>query len=282
MLWHDGKISSSLTKSVDLADRGLLLGDGLFETLPAFNGVPYLLGAHLERMRVDAECLRFPDGAETMTRAVHELAAADSAPCSIRVTMTRGTGPRGLSIPDDPTPFIFATRTPWSPDMAFGEMRLQTASIRRNATSPLSTMKTLSYLDHVLAITEARAKAADDALMLSMDGRVASTSMANVFVLSGRTLSTPRRQDAILPGVMRARILELVASIGLEPVERALVPDDLYRADLVFSTNSLRLMTRISALDGAGLDNRAEPIWQALQNIVQTDIRNSCREFEFA
>lgn len=281
MLWHDGKISSSLTVPFDLSDRGLLLGDGLFETLPAFNGVPYLLDAHLARMRVDAECLRFPDCSETIERAVRELAAADTAPCTIRVTMSRGIGPRGLAVPADSKPLIFATRAPWSPDIAFGETRLETASIRRNGTSPLSTMKTLSYLDNVLAMAEARAKQADDALMLSTEGHISSTSMANLIALSGRTLSTPRRQDAILPGVMRSRILELAPSIGLEPTERALTPDDLHRADCVFVTNSLRLMTRVSSLDGAPLQNRAEPLLLALQEAVQADIRQNCRDFSF-
>lgn len=279
MLWHNGKISAAGEINFNLADRGLLLGDGLFETLPSFNGVPYLLSEHIARMAVDAECLRFPNCIGTAERAVRELAAADPAPASIRVTMTRGAGPRGLSIPADIEPLIFATRTPWSSPMAFSETRLVTCSIRRNSSSLLSTMKTLSYLDHVLAMAEARAKHADDALMLSTAGNVASTSMANIFVLSGHTLSTPRREDAILPGVMRARMFELAPLLGLEVQERTLHPDDLFRADLVFVTNSLRLMTRVVALDGVALGNSAERVWRDLQSAVQADIAHACQGF---
>ena len=140
-------------------------------------------------------------------------------------------------------------------------------------------MKTLAYLDSVLAMAEARAKGADDALMFATDGLIASTSMANVFVVSGSTLSTPRRADAILPGVMRETLLDLAPTLGLEPVERALHRDDLYRADLVFVTNSLRLMTRVAAVDGVILSHQKREIWNSLQSMVENDISQLCNGF---
>lgn len=279
MLWHDGKISTAHEKAFNFADRGLLLGDGLFETLPSFNGKAYRLEDHVKRMATDAECLGFPDRIATVEKAVRELAAADNSPASIRVTMTRGAGPRGLAVPADAEPLIFATRAPWSPSIAFGEAKLHTSSIRRNSTSPLATMKTLSYLDNVMAMAEARAKGADDALMLSLEGHVSSTSMANIFVVSGSTLSTPRRADAILPGVMRDMILDIASALALEPIERALHPDDLYRADLVFVTNSLRLMTRVVVLNGVALSAKADAIWQSLQSAIEADIAAKCGAF---
>lgn len=279
MLWHDGKISTTHEMNIDLADRGLLLGDGLFETLPCFNGKAYRFEDHVKRMATDAECLGFPDRIAVIERAVRELAAADHSPASIRVTMTRGAGPRGLTVPADVEPLIFATRAPWSPSIAFGQTNLQTSSIRRNGTSPLATMKTLSYLDNVMAMAEARGKGADDALMLSVDGHVASTSMANIFVVRGSTLSTPRRSDAILPGVMRNGILALAPALGLNPIERALHLDDLYRGDLVFVTNSLRLMTRVVMLDGVNLSAKGEMIWHSLQSAIEADIVAACGAF---
>lgn len=279
MLWHEGKISAAHEMSFNLADRGLLLGDGLFETLPSFNGKAYRLEDHVKRMATDAECLGFPDRIAIVESAVRELAAADHAPASIRVTMTRGAGPRGLAVPTDAEPLIFATRAPWSPSIAFGETTLQTSSVRRNGTSPLATMKTLSYLDNVMAMAEARSKGADDALMLSLEGHVSSTSMANIFVVSGSTLSTPRRADAILPGVMRGVIIELAAAFGLEPVERALHPNDLFRADLVFVTNSLRLMARVTELDGVPLSPKADVVWKNLQSAIEADISVKCGSF---
>lgn len=279
MLWHEGKITASHEMMFNLDDRGLLLGDGLFETLPSFNGVPYRLDAHLKRMATDAECLGFPDRIAVAERAVRELAATDREPASIRVTMTRGAGPRGLAIPADAEPLIFATRAPWTQSIAFGETRLHTSAIRRNASSPLSTMKTLSYFDSVLAMAEARGKGADDALMRSTDGLIASTSMANLFVVLGSTLSTPRRTDAILPGVMREALLECAPALGLETVERGLHLDDLYRADLVFATNSLRLMTRVIAIDGVILSGQTDHIWQSLQSAIETDIAAQCGHF---
>lgn len=279
MLWHDGKISAAHVINFNLADRGLVLGDGLFETLPSFNGKAYRLEDHVKRMATDAECLGFPDRIATVERAVRELAAADTEPASIRVTMTRGAGPRGLAVPADAEPLIFATRAPWSPTIAFGETKLHISSIRRNGTSPLATMKTLSYLDNVMAMAEARRKGADDAVMLSLEGHVASTSMANIFVLNGSNLSTPRRADAILPGVMRHAIHDLAPSLGLDPIERGLHPDDLHRADLVFVTNSLRLMTRVVAIDGVALSGRADAVWHSLQSAIEADISTRCGGF---
>ena len=147
MLWYDGKLMEEQNTQFNLADRGLLLGDGLFETLPAFNGLPFLMEAHLERIMAAAEQLDIPLERSTLEAAIIELAQLDPAPCVIRLTATRGAGPRGLVPPKTTVPLVFATRAPWNSGLAFSAMTLATTTLRRNPTSPTSSLKTLAYLE---------------------------------------------------------------------------------------------------------------------------------------
>lgn len=233
----------------DLADRGLTLGDGLFETIAVFGGRPALLDAHLDRLAASAAEIRLPVDRAMAEREIRALCdgAGDAV---IRLTVTRGGGARGLAIPADARPTIIAARSPF-PHAALGApIRLATVSVRRNPTSYASRAKTLAYLDSVLAFDEARGAGADDALMLNVEGRVASTAMANLFVLIGETLVTPPVAEGVLPGIVRAAVLALAADLGLRPEERPVAREELDRADAVFATNSVRLVMPVTAIDG--------------------------------
>jgi branched-chain amino acid aminotransferase len=279
MLWYDGQLIESNSVSFDLSDRGLLLGDGLFETLPAFNGIPFLLRQHVDRMVRAAKRTAINVAAEALETAILELACADKAACTIRLTLTRGAGPRGLMPSKDAKPLIFATRSPWNPRLAFGAATLVTSTIRRNATSPASSMKTLSYLDHVLAFQEAQSKGADDALFLSLDEDVACTSMANLFILKGNQLITPPLDGSILPGITRQFVIDHAPSIGLQVIERGLKIDEALGSDGVFTTNSVRFLTRISALNGVTI-NANDPIIRRIVEVITAGIRVACDGFE--
>jgi len=279
VLWYDGQVLESNSVSFDLSDRGLVLGDGLFETLPAFNGIPFLLKAHVDRMVVAAERIGMEMAREPLESVLLQLASADKTACVIRLSATRGTGPRGLLPPKDAKPLIFATRSPWQRHLAFGEATLVTSTIRRNATSPASSMKTLSYLDNVLAFQEAQSKGADDALLLSLDGNAACTSMANLFVLKENQLVTPSLDGNILPGIVRQFVIDHAASIGIQVVERRLHIDEIVRSDGVFATNSVRFLTQISTLDGATI-NTDHQIIGRLFEVIATAVRVACDGFE--
>ncbi len=274
MLWHRGQISEDDGMTLLTSDRGLTLGDGLFETLPAFEGKAFLADAHLDRLMASAARFRLPLDRAVLARAVAELAGADKSPCVIRLSVSRGAGQRGLALPEPQTPNLWATRSPWTQTMAFGTARLATSSIRRHATSPSSAHKTLSYLDSIMAFDEAKQKAADDALMLDGSGHVASTAMANLFAVSGSTVMTPPATGALLPGIMRALILDHAGALGVEAIEKPLHPRDLYGADLVFATNSVRLVTHVMALDGVPLNSSADGVMTALQTLIKRLIQD--------
>jgi branched-chain amino acid aminotransferase len=269
MLWFDGKIIDPIEARISPADRGLLLGEGVFTTLLSLNARPYMIEEHTARVTADARRLGIAVDRKTVIKALRDLAEADNTPSIIRLTITGGQGPRGLLPPYDRNPVIFATRTAWMPSMAFGAMRLATVSIRRNATSPLASMKSLAYLDQVFAMNEARSQRADDALMLDLLGNnIASTAIANLFVMKQNVLKTPSLTGAIRPGVMRGLVLDLAHQLGWNVVEAPLAYHDLTGCDAAFTTNSLRLMTTISHIDGIELSNEARDMVTALRVLL--------------
>lgn len=253
MLWHDGTIISDSEAILTVKDRGASLGDGIFETLPCFNGLAFLKNAHITRMKNSAARLSLPFDQEAVEKAIDQLAKANQDPGIIRVTLSRGEGQRGLAFPDPIKPHLFATRAPWSETLAFRSARLHTSTIRRNTTSLTSSHKTLSYLDNVIAHHEAQQNNADDALILDEHSHIACTSMANLFAISGQELITPLNRGAILPGIMRAFIIDIAPILGLSIIEKPMHLRDLFAADKVFSSNSVRLTTEIASIDGNDL-----------------------------
>jgi branched-chain amino acid aminotransferase len=265
MIFLNGRMVARTEARIDPADRGLLLGDGLFETLRAYRGRPARLEAHMARLEAGAAVLGIPlplggdqiraGFAETL--AANRLTRGDAA---LRLTLTRGPGPRGLPAPDDPAPTLMITAGPLAPaaDTAAGAI---VATMRRNEHSPLANLKSLGYLDNVLARRQAAEQGADEALLLNTAGRLASASAANLFLVRGRSLFTPPLSEGVLPGVTRAAILELAAGLNLEAHETPLAPDDLRRCEEAFLTNSLIELRPLVALDGRDLgDGHARPV----------------------
>lgn len=276
MMWMNGEIQDTTTVAFNVADRGLLLGDGLFETLLVLGRVPFRLDAHLARLEAGATLLRLTVDMATARRAVTELAARLDDPSVIRLTVTRGVGPRGLAIPEKQSPTIFATSAPWSAAGAFKPQHLRVSTIRRNDTSPSSGVKALPYLDNILALDGAVRAGADDALLLSTRETVACTAVANVFALVGHQLITPPLDDGALPGTTRALLLALAPLCGLVPEERSLVLDDLRGADAVFTTNSLRLIARAISLDGHAFSGHGSASLIRLVQGLLTALKGEC------
>jgi branched-subunit amino acid aminotransferase/4-amino-4-deoxychorismate lyase len=243
----------SLLDSVPINDRGLLLGDGLFETLLVERGAVIDLEPHLDRMAAGCETLGFPAldrvaAARAVADAAGSLAAERAA---LRLTLTAGSGGRGLDRPASVTPRLFATAAALgaAPEPA----RLVLSQVRRNEGSPASRWKTLAYLDNVLARREALAAGGDEALMLNSRGELACAAAANLFWISGGRLFTPALECGVLAGVMRARVLARAAHSGLEVAQVRAGPDALATAEGAFLTNSLTGVRPVATLDGRSL-----------------------------
>lgn len=246
----DGRPVAPGAPAVDPTDRGLLLGDGVFATMTAFSGRVYRRDAHLDRLAAAAARLDIPVGRERLADALDAVVPVEPGRAVVvRLTVTRGPGPRGLHPPADPHPTVIATTAPWSPDLVFRPVRLALAESRRNERTPLAGLKHLGYLDAVLAGEAAARRGFDDALFLNTADRVACSTMANVFVLRGRRIATPPLADGVLPGIVRARLLEVAPALGLSIAEAPLGADDLAGADAVFLTNSVRLVAPVAAFE---------------------------------
>lgn len=247
-------LNGALLKAADAriapGDRGFTLGDGLFETLRVRDGAILRLPAHLARLARGAEVLGLPLPATGLADALEATRAANGLSDGVlRLTVTRGEGPRGVLPPARPTPTVLVTAAPMAPPAPPARLVIASGT-RRNERSPLSGVKSLNYLDNILARQEAAAAGADDAILLNTRDRVAETSIANVFAVIDGRLVTPPLADGALPGVMRAAVL------ALEGEARALTADDLDRATEIFLTSSLGLRP-VAALAGRVLTDHA-------------------------
>ena len=253
-VWLNGSLVDARDARIDPADRGFLLGDGLFETMLALHGHPVFAGAHMLRLKAGAELIGLPlpyapDTIEAACAEVLEANGLDAVPrASLRVTVTRGPGPRGLALPPEPKPTMLVSCAVAGAPPA--RLSLATATPRRNPWSPSARIKALPYLDNLLAKEEAREKGADDALILSTNGAIACTSAANIFLWEDGKLVTPSVSCGILPGITRAALLELAPDIGIEVVEEEISPARLARISGAFVTNSLMGLVPVDRIDG--------------------------------
>ncbi|ATQ40944.1 4-amino-4-deoxychorismate lyase [Caulobacter mirabilis] len=232
--------------TMPLDDRGLLLGDGLFETILAKNAELMLFDDHVARLRAGCAAMNLPAPDKAAVRELCELAIADAGAkprMAVRLTLTAGSGGRGLDRPDTVEPHVFATAAPAvRPEEP---ATLVTSPVRRNEGSPTSWLKTLSYLDNVWA---RRMAAPDDALMLNNGGEICCATAANIFWVKDGKLYTPSLDCGVLDGVMRRRVM------ALQPVEEVRAPRAmLEQSDAVFLTSSLIGVRPVASLDGTPL-----------------------------
>ncbi|WP_222546750.1 aminotransferase class IV [Asaia lannensis] len=244
-VWHNASLVEAGSVRIDPTDRGFLLGDGLFETMRLEKGRILRLEAHLRRLAEGASLLQIPLPDTNLLRdALHEVSSANGAmQAALRLTLTRGVGPRGLLPPAMPETTLLITQA--ALPAPSGPCRLHFSRYRRDGASPLSRIKHLNYLPQILARMEADKAGYDDALLMSADGcHIAEASAATLIVSDGETLLTPPLDNGALAGTARAALLE--SGWG---IERRLTPDDLRNAQAAWLINSLsvRAISRIGA-----------------------------------
>ncbi|MBX9932129.1 MAG: aminotransferase class IV [Methylobacterium sp.] len=277
MLWLDGRLQERTSAPFDLGDRGLLLGDGLFDTAMALRGRVAFEEEHVARLAAGAESLGFEIDRDRVVSAMRALAGAMPR-AAIRTTVTRGSGPRGLKPPEHPVPFHWASAAPLGEGMAFSPVTMMVTPIRRNETSPAARVKTLGYLDAVLATREARAQGFDEALFLNTRDRVACAATGNLFLVEEDGLSTPAIDEGALPGIVRNLIVSRLApALGLRISETALTKETLEDARGVFMTNSLRLLASVPRLNNRNIPFNDDAVLVRLVAALREAVAESCR-----
>ena len=245
-------------------DRGLLLGDGLFETILAEGGRLQRLERHLGRLTRACAVLGLvaPETAALRSAAGAALArTAGVDRAAVRLTLTPGSG-RGLDRPEGAQARLIAAA--FAAPAPQGPVSLATVGLRRNETSPAARLKTLSYLDNVLARRQAHDLGAGEALLLNTQGELACAAAANLFWIDQGRLFTPALECGVLDGIMRAEVLAAAGAMGVEAVEVRAAREALDGAEGAFLTNSLIGVRAVSALDGRALP--PHPLQDALNS----------------
>lgn len=258
VLFVNGKRVPMEGAHVNARDRGFMLGDGLFETIHVRREQPVRFGYHVERLRAGAAVLGLPipwkdDALLIMIRRALQAGEMDEA--VVRLTVSRGVAQgRGLLPGPDASPTLVVHAAPYAGYAADLYIRGMTAviaaGVRRNEHSPLAGVKSLNYLDNILARREAAAAGADEALVLDTAGHLAGASAANLFIITGGRAVTPPLTCAALPGTVRRAVLDALAD-GVD--ERPLLPYDLLTCDEAFLTNALMGVMPLTVVDGKAI-----------------------------
>jgi len=251
-IWINDQIYPADTPAFTATDRGVLLGDGLFETIKILDGRPRHFDDHWARLYASAKYLHLPvpyekgavlQGLNALTQN-HGIAEGVA-----RLTLSRGTGPRGLDLPPHPKPVMMITIANGLPRYEAAPV-LGLSQIRRNANAVSCHHKTLSYIDNVAARLHQKShQSRKEVVMLDTDGNLASASVANLFWWDEKALFTPVLGGAVLPGTMRARVLARAQDLGLKIHEGYYPPAALLAAKGAFMTNALIGVQLILGLD---------------------------------
>ena len=285
-IWIDGAVADGNEARIPVTDHGFLYGDGVFEGMRAYGGRAFRLDAHLERIAVSASAigLEIPGGTPALRSIVLDtLRALGAENAYVRLIVTRGEGPLGV----DPTP-CRAPRTiciadqihVYGPERYARGIDMVTVSWRRPAADVLDPrVKSLNYLNSVLAKLEAHRRGADEALLLNAAGAIAEASVANVFVARRGQLRTPPASDGALEGITRDTVLRLALELGIDAGERTLGRIDLLGADEAFLSGSGAGIVPIRSLDGVALRSVPGPLTDKLRAAFLEHARSEGVEF---
>ena len=231
---------------VSVLDHGFLYGDGVYETMRVYDGVVLMMEEHLARLERSASLieLRLPKSADRIKLAIFEtLEACGQKDAYLRVTVSRGEGPIGLdpSLCPRPTFFIFADRLKHPPRSNYEEgIALAIVDTRRNLREALDPrIKSLNFLNNILAGIEARKMGANEALMLNNEGLAAEGTTSNVFFVMDGALCTPSPECGILEGITREVVLGLARRLDIKVVEGAFGTAEISGAGEVFITSTI-------------------------------------------
>lgn len=252
--WLNGRLVDDGDACISPADRGFLLGDGVFETLRSYSGRLPTLGDHLERLGAGARALgiALPPLAELERGACELLSASGLDDARVRITVTSGAGPPGLARGKaQPTVLITVAHLPERPAAATAVV----APWVHDERSPLAGVKTTSRAESVIALAYARERSADEALFLNTAGNVCEATTANVFAVRDGLVATPPLSAGCLAGITREQVLRLCGTLDLAAEERDLPARVLQTADELFLTSSTRGVQALVAVDSVAVGN---------------------------
>ncbi|MBN2733554.1 MAG: branched-chain-amino-acid transaminase [Methanomicrobiaceae archaeon] len=256
IIYLDGKYLPKEEAKVSVFDHGLLYGDGVFEGIRAYNGRVFRLKEHLDRLYDSAKTIDLNIGmskSEMEEVVLETLRQNELKDAYIRLVVTRGVGDLGLDPRKCTKPTIFVIATGWGAmygDLYEKGLRAITVSVRRNPADALPpNVKSLNYLNNILAKIEANYKGGDEAIFFDTNGYLAEGSGDNIFIVKNGMILTPHTLNN-LRGITRLVLLEIAKELGITVKEQNLGYFDLYSADEVLVSGSAAEIAPVTLIDG--------------------------------
>lgn len=284
LCWIDNAVIPARDARISVFDHGLLYGDGVFEGLRFYNGKTFMLDAHLQRLAESARAigLQLPCDAAGITAAIERLIESYGADDGyLRLVVTRGPGALGIDPRKcgRPAMFIIADELRLLDAAGIGDgISLHVAETRRLPARCLDPrIKSLNYLNNILAKIEANRAGMDEALMLNLDGEVSEGSVDNIFIVVGGIIRTPPLGDGLLAGITRAVIIELAAKLGIPCEQTSLGIDDLYQAEECFLTGTGAELIPVKRIDDYLLPVPGQALVPRIAKAFRQRIEDCCK-----
>ena len=283
LCWINQTIKPARDATVSVFDHGLLYGDGVFEGLRFYNGKTFMLEAHLQRLMDSAAGigLQLPYSSEQIEVAIEQLVEAYPGDSGyLRLVVTRGEGSLGIDPRKCARPKLFIIADELAvmdvSDQA-AAVALHVAQTRRTPAQCLDPqVKSLNYLNNILARMEATRAGCDEALMLNMDGYVSEGSVDNVFIIVEGVLKTPPLEDGMLAGITRAVVIDVAVREGIPCEEVSLRVSDLLAADECFLTGTGAELIPVGQIDDQLLPVTPTPLLPVIMQGFQNCIAEYC------
>jgi len=283
LCWFDGEIIPAREARVSVFDHGLLYGDGVFEGLRFYHGRTFLLDAHLRRLAESARAigLQLPYDAAATAAAIEALIDRYHADQGyLRLVVTRGPGALGIDPRKCSRPLMFIIADELKlldSDRIGAGISLHIAATRRLPAECLDpAIKSLNYLNNILAKLEANRAGMDEALMLNLDGVVSEGSVDNIFIISGGVIKTPPLGDGLLAGITRAVIIDLAGELGIPCEETSLRLEDLFAAEECFLTGTGAELIPVARIGEHELPIQQKPLLPAIAEAFRNRIEADC------